>query len=106
MGARLVFLNGDKAGLTFTLRDATVTIGRSPTQTIAFPPDEILVSTEHATIVTEGGHYVLHDKGSRNGTLVNSERVTTRPLQHGDLIQFGSGGPSARFVVEAGEGVY
>jgi menaquinol-cytochrome c reductase iron-sulfur subunit len=105
MTARLVFLNGEKAGFTFNLGDDAVTIGRGAGQTITFPPDELIVSNQHATIVKEGGHYVLRDEGSRNGTLINAEVVTRQALHGGDLIQFGPGGPSARFVMDAPDGV-
>src|ERR1051326_7614331 len=107
MTARLVFLNGKKAGFTFNLGDAPVTIGRGASQTITFPPDELIVSNQHATILKEGGPYLVRDDGSRNGTLVNGELVTHQALQQGDLIQFGPGGPAARFVVDtpAGEAI-
>jgi menaquinol-cytochrome c reductase iron-sulfur subunit len=102
--ARLVFLNAEKAGAAVNLGDAPVTIGRNPQRTIVYAPDEILVSNDHATITPRDGHYVIKDDGSRNHTLVNSEVVTEHRLEHGDLIQFGHGGPSARFVIEAAPG--
>ncbi len=98
MIARLVFLNGTRAGAALNLGDTPVTIGRRPSRTIVYGDDEPLVSIDHATIECRNGNYVLRDEGSRNGTLVNSERVTEQQLEHGDLIQFGEGGPSARFV--------
>lgn len=105
MAARLVFLNGTRAGAALNLGEAPVTIGRRPSRTIVYSPDETVVSTDHATIELQKGHYVIRDEGSKNGTLVNSERVTSRPLEHGDLVQFGEGGPSARFVLETQPGV-
>ena len=105
MLARLVFLNGSKAGTTLQLEEKDVTIGRKPDRTVAYSPDEILVSTEHAKIVFQGGAYVLRDDGSRNGTFVNSQVIKERKLEHGDLIQFGPGGPTARFVVGKASGV-
>lgn len=44
------------------------------------------VSRFHAEVVHEDRGYVLYDRGSRNGTLVNGRRVTSHLLQHGDLI--------------------
>jgi hypothetical protein len=105
MLARLVFLNGSKAGTTLQLEEKDVTIGRKPQSTVAYSPDEILVSTEHARIVFQGGAYLVRDDGSRNGTFVNSQPVKEKKLEHGDLIQFGPGGPSARFVVGNVSGV-
>lgn len=43
----------------------------------------------HAEVLREAGGYVLHDRKSRNGTLVNGERVTSHVLQPGDLITIG-----------------
>jgi hypothetical protein len=104
MAARLVFLSGSKAGTTLELGQADVTIGRRPDRTVAYPPDEILVSTEHASVLYRNGRYTLRDDGSRNGTFVNSQIVEEKQLEHGDLIQFGPGGPSARFVMETKPG--
>ena len=100
MVARLVFLNGTRAGAAINLGDAPVTVGRSPSRTIVYSDDDIVVSTDHATIVYQHGRYLLKDDGSKNGTLVNAERVTDKLLEHGDLIQFGEGGPSVRFVLD------
>ena len=103
MAARLTFLTGSRAGTAVDLHDADVTVGRNPNCAIVFSPNEVLVSARHATLLYQDGTYVLHDEGSRNGTFVNGEKVTEdRILQHGDLVQFGAGGPGGRFVVGAG----
>jgi len=48
------------------------------------------VSTNHAVIRVEAGGYTISDLGSRNGTFVNDERVTSpRPLQDGDRLGLG-----------------
>jgi len=48
------------------------------------------VSRLHAVVDLDGGRYVLEDKGSRNGTFLNGERVTARtPLRNGDRILIG-----------------
>jgi S1-C subfamily serine protease len=104
MAARLVFLSGSKTGTTLELGQADVTIGRRPDRTVAFSADDVLVSTEHASVRYRNGRYVVRDDGSRNGTFVNSEMVKERDLEHGDLIQFGPGGPTARFVLEGKPG--
>jgi S1-C subfamily serine protease len=105
MAARLVFLSGSKAGTTLDLTDAAVTIGRKADRTVVYSTDDVLVSTEHASVRYRDGRYVLRDDGSRNGTFVNSQRVTERPLEHGDLIQLGPGGPTVRFVQETKPGM-
>lgn len=48
------------------------------------------VSAAHALIRIENGEYVVNDLGSRNGTYINSERLTApRALKHGDVIGMG-----------------
>src|SRR5262245_27888338 len=105
MSTKLVFLNGSKAGGTFELGQGTARVGRGPNQTVSYSTEEVVVSAAHASIIYRNGRYYLKDESSRNGTFVNSQMVTERALEHGDLIQFGAGGPSARFVVETQPGV-
>ncbi len=52
--------------------------------------DEPDASREHAEIVGRAGGAFLEDLGSRNGTFVNGERVTSaRELHVGDVIKIG-----------------
>jgi EAL domain-containing protein (putative c-di-GMP-specific phosphodiesterase class I) len=46
------------------------------------------VSKEHAEIVMRDGQLWLRDLGSRNGTLVNGERVVEARLREGDIVHF------------------
>ena len=47
-------------------------------------------SRQHFEIERHGSRWVLHDLGSRNGTLLNGERVEGRAsLTHGDVIRVG-----------------
>ena len=55
MVARLVFLNGIRAGAALNLGDAPVTIGRNPNRTVVYSADETMVSADHASIVFRGG---------------------------------------------------
>ncbi|MFQ5704372.1 MAG: FHA domain-containing protein [Gemmatimonadales bacterium] len=105
MGARLIFLTGSRAGTAFDLTEDTMTFGRASRNTITFAAHEVLVSSNHASLQYQEGRYVLRDQGSRNGTFVNAKRVVEQTLEDGDLIQFGAGGPGARFVLHAGAGV-
>jgi serine/threonine protein kinase len=47
------------------------------------------VSRRHAILSPAGDTYVLRDNKSRNGILVNGERVTERKLEPGDVIRVG-----------------
>jgi DNA-binding winged helix-turn-helix (wHTH) protein len=53
--------------------------------------DSSTVSRHHARITIDGSAARIEDLGSKNGTYVNDEPVTTvRPLQEGDRIRVGS----------------
>ncbi len=96
---RLIFLTGSRAGSAYDLGEDEVTLGRKADRTIAFASTEVLVSARHATLLYRDGEYVLRDDDSRNGTFVNAEPISgERVLEDGDLVQFGPGGPGARFV--------
>ena len=60
------------------------------------------VSRDHAEIAQADGTYVLRDRGSRYGTFVNGEQISSeRPLRHGDRIQFGrASGTDVVFLTE------
>ena len=47
------------------------------------------VSRVHAKISTNGVATVIEDAGSKNGLLVNSERVLRRVLRDGDVVSLG-----------------
>jgi len=47
------------------------------------------ISRRHAQVVQDEGGYVIEDAGSRHGTFVNSERISTSPLKSGDQISLG-----------------
>lgn len=64
-----------------------IRIGRDRENDICLHDTE--VSRKHAQIVLQAGHFVFHDLGSANGSVINQERVTERVLSHGDHIQLG-----------------
>lgn len=64
-----------------------LTIGRSPDAGLVIQSNR--VSRFHAEIRFEAGVPVLVDRGSSNGSFVNGERVTSRPLRSGDEIEIG-----------------
>lgn len=101
MNARLVLLSGSKEGSSWTLSGASCRIGRNPDNDVVFDPyAERAVSRNHARIDVVGPDFVLSDVGSTTGTFVNGLQVQRHVLCDGDLIEFGQGGPRARF--EAG----
>ena len=69
--------------------NATVTIGRDERNTLGLFKDQN-ISQHHAEVLLENGRYVIEDKGSETGTLVNKKPVTSRQvLQDGDIINVG-----------------
>ena len=67
--------------------EGSVTIGRSECD-ITLEDD--LVSRRHATVRSTPGGLEIEDLGSRNGTLVNGERIEpVRSLREGDIVEIG-----------------
>lgn len=67
------------------------TIGRDPANDLVL--QEGSLSREHARIECRAGRWFIEDRGSRNGTSVNGERLPfarSRPLRHGDRIVLGT----------------
>nr|BAL57572.1 two component response transcriptional regulator [uncultured Chloroflexota bacterium] len=88
--ARLVISDGwpEKIGQEIALHQDVTTLGRMADCQIVI--DSQFVSRRHAQIIRRGQGYWLRDLGSKNGTLVNNEPVTTETLlKDGALIQVG-----------------
>ena len=68
--------------------DGRVLIGRRPFNRIIIP--DPAVSRIHAWIGSRGGKFMLHDAGSRSGTMVNERPLNgAHPLADGDEIRIG-----------------
>ena len=64
------------------------TIGRAPSNHLSL--DDPKVSRRHA-IIRPGDHgYLLFDRGSTNGTVVNGQTIERHPLIDGDVIRIGA----------------
>jgi len=61
------------AGTSFLLTDVESTVGRAPGCAVLL--DDPTVSSRHAKLSPQADRLVVHDLGSRNGTLVNGRRV-------------------------------
>lgn len=85
----LRIVTGPNAGREFVLSDGhELVIGRLSTADIMLPDDN--VSRRHAGVTVTNEEVTLRDLGSRNGTLVNRQRVTNATLRPGDLLSFGN----------------
>ncbi|MFJ4517173.1 FHA domain-containing protein [Streptomyces sp. NPDC088816] len=78
---------GPLAGRRFPVGAAPVTFGRSGDSSVVIASGR--ASRLHAEVLREAGRYVLYDRGSRNGTLVNGNKVTSHVLASGDEITIG-----------------
>ncbi len=89
----LVFLSGELIAVPIPLEREEVILGRALEADVRV--NDSKVSRRHARInkvfndKTGASEYVLTDFGSRNGILVNGQKVTKEVLQNGDKITIG-----------------
>jgi len=75
-------------GTSFSLSGARMIIGRGAGSDVRI--EDSFISEYHAVVVQRGGHAMLEDLGSTNGTTINGQVVSTSvALHHGDVIRFG-----------------
>ena len=85
--AMFVVLAGPNKGERFLLDSELTTIGRDPASGIFL--DDVTVSRAHAAISRRDGGFVIKDRGSLNGSYVNSRPVSQERLVVGDEVQIG-----------------
>ena len=67
--------------------EETVHLGRSTGADVML--EHMSVSRRHAVLARRGEDHVILDDRSRNGVVVNGERVREAVLRHGDAIRLG-----------------
>ena len=87
--AWLKVIRGEFEGKEYLVFEGTTSIGNSGKNTIVLFKDK-LVAPNHCDIVQEGSKYVLVDKGSPMGTVVNGMRITRHVLKQGDAVAIGN----------------
>lgn len=85
--ACLVVIYGQAIGHKYVLKPGEILIGRSSQAQIQI--DHESVSRRHARLMLTEQGVSLADLGSTNGTYVNDDPITERPLQNGDLLKVG-----------------
>ncbi len=75
----------DTGVFEYCLGDGTITIGRSDNAHVRLPHHS--VSRVHALLAYRENQYVIEDAGSNYGVVVNSKRIQSHVLQHGDTMQ-------------------
>ena len=94
---QIVHIEGPRRGEIDEFGGAQVSIGRDPSNSVAFPKDLRIVSRKHAIITREGNRFHLKNL-SPNGTFVNGQNVEETYLKQGDVLTFAKGGPKASFL--------
>lgn len=88
MAAILIILSGKHQGKRLTLPEGEAVVGRDESCQIRLATNE--VSRQHCRLMCEGDHVVVHDLGSRNGTLINDVAIHGQAeLQPGDILRVG-----------------
>lgn len=102
MKLRLTHVEGSRKGTVDNFDVPVLTVGRDPSNVLAFDPvKDDRVSTKHAALSEQGGSLVVTDLGSRNGTLVNGKKIQgPTPVPSGSLVQFGENGPMIMVAYE------
>ncbi|MEJ7764726.1 MAG: FHA domain-containing protein [Acidimicrobiales bacterium] len=76
------------SGTSFQLADGEATLGRAPGCSVLL--DDPTVSSRHARLSPSGGRLLVEDLGSRNGTLLNGQRLDgPTELSVGDRLLVG-----------------
>lgn len=70
------------------LEKPVISIGRQLDNDVVL--DESTVSRKHLQLRWRYGRFVAHDLGSRSGTIVNGNQISTCVLQAGDVIMVGN----------------
>jgi Nif-specific regulatory protein len=87
--AYLTILTGRQSGANFPLDPARETlIGRGTDCHISLP--DPLCSRVHAILRSSEGQWIIHDQESRNGTLVNGQKIDEAALADGHKVKLGS----------------
>jgi two-component system, cell cycle response regulator len=85
--AVLTVVAGSDAGRLLAITKEETTIGRATTCDLVLP--DAGVSRTHARLIATGDGFVIEDLGSKNGTFIDVESVSRRPVSYGDAIQIG-----------------
>ena len=82
--AVLKLKSSDGTYLNYTLEKEITTIGRSRTNDIVV--DDTSISRLHIRVENRNGQYFAIDNNSSNGTYLNRRKISTAPLQDGDML--------------------
>ncbi len=88
MDVKLVVLGGKHPGQEIAVQGPEFLVGRAPECKLR--PNSDMVSRRHCMITIADGQVTVRDLGSRNGTLVNNQKITgEHELRTGEKIKIG-----------------
>jgi predicted component of type VI protein secretion system len=87
MQVNLVLLKKNGSTKTITLSGPLTTVGRQQDCSLSIPL--MSVSRRHCQFELDTDSVILRDTGSRNGVLVNDQKVEEARLQAGDRVKIG-----------------
>ena len=97
----LIVRTPDGKSRTVPLESESVALGRAATNALCYP-DDVGLSRQHMVIEKQGSDWVVRDLNSKNGTIVNGNRITgPHLLRPGDRV---SAGHLTIEFVEVGKG--
>ena len=98
-------LGGTQHGTRQALLETSSHIGTAGDAAVRFPSDDRRVAPHHATLLRQGGQYLLASEPGQH-VEVNDEPVTSRLLTNGDTVRIGENGPVLRFRVCEGAALH
>ena len=98
MRAQLLHLSGPLRGRTRTYEDPVVRVGSAAHVEVTL--EHALVAGDHARIEWRQEECKFHLRRDDGQVFVNGDEVEEIILKDGDLIEFGPGGPMARFRID------
>jgi pSer/pThr/pTyr-binding forkhead associated (FHA) protein len=88
MDVKLVVVGGKRPGQEIAVSGPEFIVGRAPECKLR--PNSDMVSRRHCMISVEEGKATIRDLGSRNGTVVNGQKITSeQELRTGDKVKVG-----------------
>ena len=97
---KLVVLSEGLTGRSYDLKVEKTTIGRLEDNT--FPIPEQSISSHHCEVLLKGSDVVVKDLDSTNGTYINGEKISEKPLKPGQILRLGQ--VEIRLEGEGGQG--
>ena len=85
--ARLIITGGFGKAFRYEVEEGETVVGRETDVDLVLPNNS--VSRKHAKLIREGQTIRIEDLGSRNGILVNSQRVERAEIEDGDVVSIG-----------------